>query len=423
MVKDFLSRIEDSIWNQEDSYICYFRQLQNGSIILEKCNQTFLYYNGLHRGDAGKCLEAIFSEEYIYNVRKTYEIARNIPDCLSLLREFGGAYWEINMYFDGNRLIASGRKLRDILSEKISDRFLNYLNFNRLQEHDNYCLILRRQINDCYCVESCSAQLDRLLGISLSECTDFSQILKKYFLWFRSVSVLDDCLRINKPLRLLELFHKDGEYKYILVTLTPMSGGGESRIIISGCGLTDQEYFRMQQQPVDMFKDLYESRYMGICLFVLQAGSGQSKPYPLKSNPCFDILLKENGIQLSDITASAVMRNCINRQNISAGSVPLPDAESAQRFFICVVPTENSNRYLIALSPKENVSGNTNILFSSLTQREREVINYVVDGKTNKQIACILDISEGTVKKIIYNTYQKLNITSRIDLIKLVLNS
>lgn len=423
MVKNFLSRIEDSIWNQEDSYICYFRHIPNGSIILEKCNPTYLFYNGLHREDAGKCLEALFSEEYVYNVRKTYEIAQHITDCLSLIREIGGAYWETNIYFDGNWLKVYGRRLSDILSEKISDRYLNYFNFNRLQEHDSHSLILRRQINDRYCVESCSGQLDRLLGISLSGCTDFSQILKKYFMWFRSVSVLDDCLRINKPLRLLELFHKDGEYKYILATLSPMSGGGESRIIISGCSLTEEEYFRMQQQPVDMFKDLYESRYMGICLFVLQVASGQSKPYPLKSNPCFDLLLKENGIHLSDITASAVMRNCIKRQNISAGSVALPDAESAQRFFMCVVPTENSNRYLIALSPKENVSGSTNILFSSLTQREREVINYVVDGKTNKQIACVLDISEGTVKKIIYNAYQKLHIASRIDLIKLVLNS
>ena len=99
------------------------------------------------------------------------------------------------------------------------------------------------------------------------------------------------------------------------------------------------------------------------------------------------------------------MRNCIKRQSISAGSVTLPDSKSTGRFFLCALPTENNNRYLLALSPKENISGSTNILFSSLTQREHEVINYVVDGKTNKQIACVLDISEGTVKKIIYNAY------------------
>lgn len=422
MVKDFLSRIEDGIWNREDSYICYFRQAANGSVILEKCNPTYLYYNGLHHEDVGKCLEVLFSEEYVYNVKKTYEIAQHIADCLSLIREAGGAYWETNIYFEGCRLKVSGKRLNNILSEKISDRYLNYFNFSRLQEHESHNIILLRQPDGRYCVENCSEQLDRLFGIPLRGCPDFGQILKKYFLWFRTDSVLDDCLRLNKPLRVLELFHKNGEHKYILATLSPMKCGGESRIILSGCRLNDEEYFRMQQQPVDMFKDLYESRFMGICLFVMQAISEQNKPYLLKSNPFFDTLLKETGVDLCDITQCAVMRNCIKSQNISAGSVTIPESGGG-RFFICAVPTESSNRYLLALCPKENVLGNTNFLFSALTQREHEVVNYVVDGKTNKQIACVLDISEGTVKKIIYNAYQKLNITSRIDLIKLVLNS
>lgn len=422
MVKDFLSRIEDGLWNRDDSYICYFRQAANGSVILEKCNPTYLYYNSLHREDVGKCLEALFSEEYVYHVRKTYEIAQHITDCLSLVREAGGAYWETNIYFDGCRLKVSGKRLNNILSEKISDRYLNYFNFNCLQAHDNHSLILRRQPDGRYCVESCSDQLDRLFGIPLSGCPDFGQVLRKNFLWFRSASILDDCLRVNKPLRVLELFHRNGEHKYIFATLSPMIGGGESRIIISGCRLDDEEYFRMQQQPVDMFKELYESRFMGICLFVMQAVSEHARPFLLKSNPFFDTLLKDKGLDLCDIAESAVMRSCIKSQNISAGSVTLPLSEGG-RFFMCAIPTENKNRYLIALSPKESIPGNTNILFSALTQREHEVVNYVVDGKTNKQIACVLDISEGTAKKIIYNAYQKLNITSRIDLIKLVLNS
>lgn len=236
MVKDFLSRIEDGLWNRDDSYICYFRQAANGSVILEKCNPTYLYYNSLHREDVGKCLEALFSEEYVYHVRKTYEIAQHITDCLSLVREAGGAYWETNIYFDGCRLKVSGKRLNNILSEKISDRYLNYFNFNCLQAHDNHSLILRRQPDGRYCVESCSDQLDRLFGIPLSGCPDFGQVLRKNFLWFRSASILDDCLRVNKPLRVLELFHRNGEHKYIFATLSPMIGGGES----------PDYYFRLQ---------------------------------------------------------------------------------------------------------------------------------------------------------------------------------
>ena len=51
-----------------------------------------------------------------------------------------------------------------------------------------------------------------------------------------------------------------------------------------------------------------------------------------------------------------------------------------------------------------------------LTPREREITQLILLGKTNKTIANLLGISEGTVKKILYNTYKKLGIKSRLEL-------
>jgi DNA-binding CsgD family transcriptional regulator len=55
-----------------------------------------------------------------------------------------------------------------------------------------------------------------------------------------------------------------------------------------------------------------------------------------------------------------------------------------------------------------------------LTPRELEIARLLVRGRVNKEIAVALDISYGTVKNHAYSLYQKLHITSRFELIRLL---
>ena len=48
-----------------------------------------------------------------------------------------------------------------------------------------------------------------------------------------------------------------------------------------------------------------------------------------------------------------------------------------------------------------------------LSRREREILHYIVEGKTNKEIACDLNIAEQTVKTHVYNLYQKIGVRRR----------
>lgn len=60
---------------------------------------------------------------------------------------------------------------------------------------------------------------------------------------------------------------------------------------------------------------------------------------------------------------------------------------------------------------------------SILTKREKEVFELLVNNKTTKEIADILDISEKTVRNHISNAMQKLSVKGRaqavVELIKL----
>ena len=55
-----------------------------------------------------------------------------------------------------------------------------------------------------------------------------------------------------------------------------------------------------------------------------------------------------------------------------------------------------------------------------ISQREREIIQQVMTGKSNKDIEEILFISHNTVKNHLYNVYQKVNAGSRSELIHLI---
>lgn len=55
-----------------------------------------------------------------------------------------------------------------------------------------------------------------------------------------------------------------------------------------------------------------------------------------------------------------------------------------------------------------------------LTQREREVLELAYSGMTNPEIADMLDISKYTVKRHMHNLFEKLDISTRMELVHLV---
>ncbi len=65
--------------------------------------------------------------------------------------------------------------------------------------------------------------------------------------------------------------------------------------------------------------------------------------------------------------------------------------------------------------PRERLSG---LLSRYLTPRETEIAAMLFDGNTIRFAASSLHIAEGTVKRIIYNIYQKLNVRSQVELVR-----
>ena len=57
-----------------------------------------------------------------------------------------------------------------------------------------------------------------------------------------------------------------------------------------------------------------------------------------------------------------------------------------------------------------------------LTKREQEVVGLVTSGFSNREIADQLDLSEHTVKNYMFDIFEKLGISSRVELVLYALN-
>lgn len=73
-----------------------------------------------------------------------------------------------------------------------------------------------------------------------------------------------------------------------------------------------------------------------------------------------------------------------------------------------------SNLFGSGSAPPRN--GLSTQLFGTLTTRECEIVNLVSEGLSNKKIALLLGLTEGTVKIHLHNVYSKLEIANRTAL-------
>lgn len=86
----------------------------------------------------------------------------------------------------------------------------------------------------------------------------------------------------------------------------------------------------------------------------------------------------------------------------------------------------DGERYLpsVVLMPEEpSPAAKQEIVFGSLSPREREVLGHLVEGETNKEIARKLTLQEITVKVHVRNVYRKIGAGNRAQAVKIALQA
>jgi DNA-binding NarL/FixJ family response regulator len=76
---------------------------------------------------------------------------------------------------------------------------------------------------------------------------------------------------------------------------------------------------------------------------------------------------------------------------------------------------QSNNPHSVCQSPCLRVVSATGEIL--LTSREEQVVALVIDGLSNRNVANELGLSEHTVKKYLFRIFEKLGISSRVELV------
>jgi DNA-binding NarL/FixJ family response regulator len=125
-------------------------------------------------------------------------------------------------------------------------------------------------------------------------------------------------------------------------------------------------------------------------------------------------ILLANGIDMGQVTTAL--------HSGAAGVVPKDSAPDLLFKSIdavmageCWIGTEASSRSVSA-SVRRLDHERRHALGFGLTRRELDIIRAVLDGDTNREIAVRLSISENTVKRHLMHTFNKMGVSSRVEL-------
>ncbi len=93
------------------------------------------------------------------------------------------------------------------------------------------------------------------------------------------------------------------------------------------------------------------------------------------------------------------------------------------KLFICIIGVKSLHSSFENLFDKKSLDEKMNgfCIKYSLTSRQRDIIELIIDGYSNKEISNKLHITEGTVKTHIYNIFKKTDISNRNQIIKKVM--
>jgi len=126
----------------------------------------------------------------------------------------------------------------------------------------------------------------------------------------------------------------------------------------------------------------------------------------LTSSPSDDQLFQALGTQVAAYLSKEISRDYLADmvRRVARGEYPINESLSTQ--------PEMAGKILRQF---QELSGKTEVetLISPLTARETEILNYVAQGYSNKQIAAKLDISEQTIKNHVASIMIKLNANAR----------
>lgn len=262
--------------------------------------------------------------------------------------------------------------------------------------------IFQQNANHKFNATSCSGKLPSIIS-NVSEYANSDD----YF-----TNILNYCIDQKLPLSFYIDFNLN-EYALYRINLLPLIQPKASKV------------FANIEQCIKHPTEHALDNYINTSTCIL-CKNDDSPPFVKRISAGFVAFCIKYSARLKNIIQNSSVEKSLFSNTPSHGSLEVEtNSGEMKHFSIYCVPyhsENNSREILVTILHAENSAQTSELIDTNkgITNREQEILNLAATGCTNRYIAHKLIISEGTVKKTLYNAYKKLGITSRMELIKLM---
>ncbi|MDD3429148.1 MAG: LuxR C-terminal-related transcriptional regulator [Oscillospiraceae bacterium] len=398
-------------------FFCAFEKAENGKVILTEQDAVYRKISHCNTGT-----QTEYEQACICTWFDKYKGTNGCFTCLRSFKTENGqvSHWRVTFQFTQNRLECIGWYLSEERYEQICKDFLLQKSAAPVLEAYDLSFLLFPENGCHYRIETACET-----GSAYLEVAHKHFYIDSFFRKERenyTLKYLSDCIKKQAPMAFYDIYTVGLYEVFIHITLLPVIHTEKTYILLLAkvvdetvCAFANAGYLQIADS-------LFKTPSFGVCILNCE---DRQKIVVEHSNDCFTELFLKNRFSLKDLYATTFFEKSL--KGITGGGTFAANimADPAAVHYVNTVPAFTDgkvSRVLVMLLPNGSVSLRCRSLLEKLTPREMQIMCLIIAGYTNRYIAHTLSISEGTVKKIAYNIYQKLNVVSRIELLKRVLN-
>lgn len=378
-------------WNDRSFFFCTVVMSDSGKIIFSEMNPTYIDLIG-HKGEfCGKYIYEVFDLPYEDHIRKMFERFKKRNSVIQYLSysSRNDDYWKVTTVFENKMMHIIGQRLNmDTFKYEKDSRNEKYLG-----------MIIVKYEGGKYIVDTCSDILKKIVS-NIDTGDDLSRAAEKYLSGMRSLNIISTCISRGEIFDFYDIAHsdKDGS-KSVHINIMPLSCEGKTCAAIGISVLNDI------RTDVDYSSDK-------VAVGIVRRNNDSYYFYNVE--PTLESMLMKKKLSEDEIFSS-LDQSIAENKNVELIS------RDGNRFIINAKQSRNGSNIIVRIVRISNMiklCQKKNTKNTRLTEHEEKMLLMAADGMTNRCIAYKFHVTEGTVKRILFNGYRKLGISSRIELVR-----
>lgn len=403
---------EDKSNTRRRTYSCNFIKMETGVILLSNASDAYLDLVGICREDVGRSIDELYTMddlEFIHFLFGKCSVSKK-GSKLCRMKKLGKDHipFKIAAMGDSSSMHCICCRLDSQQLHNQSD-MVNQLQFHITGDYSK-SLLFQKQADNSFIIESFSERLRDYWpqihrdGVLSEE--DSSYCIEEL------TELMNLCLDQKKAISYFDSL--PFEQSLWCIALHPITHESEKRVFVILNNVMEdvQDFMCEEENPYS--KTQFSNCVIRVC------PTGMC--YLAEMNKTFVQLMKRESFSVGDLMESKAIKECIEKRHFVLKQWrPKGGDKSIPGLLIFALPyTRDRTVEQIQVTLLPDIYLEDICAMTRLTERERQVCRLVAESRTNKYVATVLNISEGTVKKTLHNVYQKLGIGSRTELIKLM---